>query len=140
MNAARLAAEMSTCAGGRRVGAVAVVGGQVVATGVNGVPTRYPHPDQCIRRDLGIPSGQQPHLCGCVHAEANAIANAAKHGTRLEGAALFLTCQPCRACMGLLANAGIVSVYYDGDYPDPEAVTIAQWAGIELIRHSDGID
>lgn len=66
--------------------------------------------------------------------EANAIANAAKHGTRLEGAALFLTCQPCRACMGLLANAGIISVYYDGDYPDQEAVTIAQWAGIELIR------
>jgi len=132
MNAAHLAAEMSTCASGRRVGAVAVKDRRIVASGFNGVPSGSPHPDICLRREYGIPSGQQPHLCGCQHAEANCVANAARHGAALLGATIYVTCQPCQSCMGLLANTGITRVVYRDAYPDSRSLDVAAEAKIEV--------
>lgn len=134
MRNAHNATEMSTCASGRKVGAVAVIDNRQVVTGVNGVPAGYPHPLVCRRRMEGIPSGVAAHLCGCQHAEANVIANAARHGACLRGTTIYVTCQPCSTCMGQLANAGVAKIVYEGDYPDPEALRIAEFAGIEVVR------
>ncbi|MEO5368348.1 MAG: dCMP deaminase family protein, partial [Magnetococcus sp. WYHC-3] len=100
METAHLMAQMSTCASGRRVGAVFVRDKRLLATGFNGVPSGYPHPQHCARRLAGVPSGQGLDLCVCAHAEANGIANAARHGMRLEGATVYVTHQPCAGCMG----------------------------------------
>lgn len=125
---------MSTCAGGRKVGAVAVIDGRQVITGVNGVPAGHPHPIVCRRRIEGIPSGVATHLCGCQHAEANIVANATRHGVCLRGATVYVTCQPCSVCMGQLVNAKIARIVFDGEYPDPEALKIAEYACVEVIQ------
>ena len=99
MSAAKLAADMCTCASGRKVGAAFVRDKRLLATGFNGVPSGYPHPETCKRRDLGLPSGEGLHLCVCAHAEANGVANAARYGMTLEGADCYVTTQPCSSCM-----------------------------------------
>ncbi|MBF0157947.1 MAG: dCMP deaminase family protein [Magnetococcales bacterium] len=136
MDAAHLAAQMSTCVSGRKVGAVFVRDKRLLATGFNGVPSGYPHPEVCARREAGVPSGQGLDLCVCAHAEMNGIANAARYGMTLEGATVYVTCQPCAACMGALANVGIRRVISGGSYPDPRSHEIAQWAHIELVSLS----
>ncbi|MBF0439378.1 MAG: dCMP deaminase family protein [Magnetococcales bacterium] len=134
MAQARLASEMSTCAAGRKVGAVFVRDKRVLATGFNGVPTGYPHPTECIRREQGVPSGQGLDLCVCAHAEANGIANAARHGVALKGSTVYVTCQPCSQCMGALANVGVERVVFGDPYPDYRSEKIAIYANIALER------
>lgn len=125
-------AEMSTCASSRKVGAVFVKNRRILASGVNGVPSGYPHPSECLRRRQGVPSGQGLDICLCTHAETNGIANAARHGISLEGSDCFVTCQPCAPCMGLMANTGIKRIVFGGDYPDDRARAVAEYAGITL--------
>jgi dCMP deaminase len=130
--AAELASEMCTCAAGRKVGAAFVMDKRLLATGFNGVPSGYPHPTTCPRRDAGLPSGQGLDLCVCAHAEANGIANAARYGVSLQGSTVYVTCQPCASCMGALANVGIARVVYKEPYPDDRSESIAVHAGIKL--------
>ncbi|MEG3641593.1 deoxycytidylate deaminase [Magnetococcus sp. PR-3] len=139
MRVAKLAAEMSTCASGRRVGAVFVRDKRLLATGFNGVPSGYPHPPTCARREAGVPSGQGLELCVCAHAEANGIANAGRHGIKLEGCSVYVTTHPCGSCMGALANIGVKDVFYAEAYDDARSKSIAQYAGITLhhITHWD---
>lgn len=132
MDTATLAAQMCTCASGRRVGAVFVRDKRLLATGFNGVPSGFPHPESCPRREAGFASGEGLHLCVCAHAEANGIANAARHGISLEGATVYVTAQPCAACMGALANVGVARVVFGGPYPDDRSKDIAACAGIDL--------
>jgi dCMP deaminase len=134
LDVAFLLARRTQCASGRSVGAVLVRDNRILATGYNGVPVGVPHPEHCERRRLGLPSGENPHLCGCVHAEANALANAARHGVSLVGSTAYLTCAPCRACVGLMANAGVREVVTGGDYPDPAADALAQASGLTVRR------
>jgi dCMP deaminase len=122
MREAYLAAEMSTCASGREVGAVAVRNNRSIVTGVNGVPTEVPHPLTCTRRDQGIPSGEALWLCGCIHAELNLICNAAREGVSLQNTTVYVTCHPCGLCAGALANAGVTAVIFDGPYPNSNSV------------------
>ncbi len=108
-------ADMCTCAAGRKVGAVFVRDKRVLSTGFNGVPAKFPHPLVCIRKERNISSGQGLELCGCAHAEANGIANAAREGVSLKDSALYCTTEPCALCMGALANGSISkcrSIYY----------------------------
>lgn len=132
LKAADLSAEMSTCASGRSVGAVAVQDRRIVASGFNGVPAKIAHPTVCLRREYNIPSGEQPHLCGCQHAEANCVANAARHGASLLEATIYVTCQPCMTCMGMLANVGIRRVVFRGAYPDSRSLDLAAEVGIRV--------
>ncbi|MBF0624517.1 MAG: dCMP deaminase family protein [Magnetococcales bacterium] len=134
MDTAYLAAQMSTCASGRKVGAVFVRDKRLLATGFNGVPSGYPHPTTCLRRERGLPSGQGLDLCVCAHAEANGIANAARYGMSLERSTVYVTCQPCASCMGALANVGVAQVIFGGDYPDDRSQEIARHAGIKMQR------
>lgn len=120
----------------RRVGAVFVKDDQLLSTGFNGVPSGYPHPKTCKRRELNIPSGEQMHLCPCVHAERNGITNAAKIGVSLVGSACFLTNHPCPSCLADMVNARVSTVVYSDSYSasDSEQTRdIAKYGNIELV-------
>ena len=135
MDVALRAAMMSSCPS-RSVGAVVVADRRIVATGFNGVPSGYPHPSSCKRRDLCIPSGERLDLCVCIHAEANAIANAARSGACLASSKLYCTHKPCQQCMGLIVNAGISEVVYLNLYPEgydaSNVDAIASHAGVSV--------
>ena len=121
MSMANLATQRSTCIR-RQVGAVLVRDNHILATGYNGAPKGITHcvdTEDCIRQLLDVPSGERHELCRAVHAEQNAIVQAACNGTSIKGATLYTTTYPCSICTKMLINAGIKEVIYDGEYPDP---------------------
>ena len=87
-----------------------------------------------MREQLGIPSGQQHELCRGVHAEQNAIIQAAINGSSTKGGVLYCTHQPCSICARLIINAEISTVYCANTYPDKLAEQLFEEAGIELIH------
>ena len=137
LSIARLVATRSTCLR-RRVGAVVVKNKQVLATGYNGAPTGLTHCDEvgCLREELGVPSGQRHELCRALHAEQNAFLQAARHGTSLNGATLYVTTQPCSICAKMIINVGVKKVVIEGNYPDDFALQFLTEAGIELVVKS----
>lgn len=129
-------ADMSTCASGRKVGAVFIIDNHCVSSGFNGVPRKYPHPVECARRIANVPSGQSLDLCPCVHAEANGINNAARLGHALNECTVYCTTFPCVFCMSSLANVGTAKVIYLEEYSHVLSVDVAQHGNIELIKFS----
>lgn len=125
----------STCLR-RQVGAVMVKEKQILSTGYNGSPSGLLHCDEvgCLRQNLGVPSGERHEICRAVHAEQNALVQAAKHGVAINGADLYVTHQPCVLCTKLLINAGIQRVVYTHAYPDQLAVDMAREAGLEFVQ------
>ena len=122
----------------RKIGAVIVRNKRVITTGYNGAPAGIKtcvERGECLRRKLGIPSGTQHELCYAIHAEQNAIIQAAKLGISIEGATLYCTHQPCVICAKMIVNAGITRVMYEQGYPDEFAVEILKEAGVELVRY-----
>jgi dCMP deaminase len=99
---------------------------RVLATGYNGAPTGLAHCSEigCLRERLGIPSGERVEMCRGLHAEQNALVQAARYGIPLEGAVIYCTNQPCITCAKMLINAGIVKVIYKHPYPDKPAQDI----------------
>lgn len=136
MEEAEHAGDMCTCAAGRKVGAAFVKDNRLLTTGFNGVPAGYPHPLVCLRKEANVPSGEGLHICGCAHAEANGIANAARSGVSLHGSTLYTTTEPCVMCMGALANVGVVEVIYKEPYNHPMSKDIAEYANIKTFRYS----
>ena len=126
MNIARQAATRSTC-DRKHVGAVIVRDKTILSTGYNGSIRGMPHCD-----DVGhlMEAG---HCVGTVHAEANAIIQAAKNGVRIEGAELYTTASPCWSCFKLIANGGIRTIYYGEFYRDTRSIEVARTLGIDLI-------
>jgi len=126
----------STCKSGRLVGAVIVSqNGRILSTGYNGVPSKMPHPTECIRRKLGCASGEQLHLCGCQHAESNALINAARNGVSIEGAVMYVTTSPCGDCFGKILNAGISEVVYDEPYGNISKIEqMSEMTGVALRK------
>ena len=118
MEIAQVVATRSSCLR-RQVGAVLVKNRQILATGYNGVPRGLRHCEErgCLRDELGIPSGERHELCRGLHAEQNAIIQAAYHGVPIRGAELYCTHQPCAVCAKMLVNADIVAVYFCGRLP-----------------------
>ncbi|GAB4247868.1 MAG: cytidine/deoxycytidylate deaminase family protein [Thermoleophilia bacterium] len=141
MEIARVVATRSTCLR-RAVGAVLVRNRQILATGYNGVPRDLAHCEDrgCLRRELNVPSGERHELCRGLHAEQNAIIQAAYQGTGIKGAALYSTHQPCVVCAKMLVNAGIATVFYSGGYPDDLALEVFSEAGTRLVRLPDPED
>ncbi|MEM5817444.1 MAG: dCMP deaminase family protein [Desulfitobacterium hafniense] len=135
MQMAQVVAGRSTCLR-RQVGAVIVKDKQILSTGYNGSPTGLSHCAQkgCLRQQLGIPSGERTEICRAVHAEQNALVQAAKHGVSINGADIYTTFQPCVLCTKLLINAGIKRVFFLYSYPDPLALEMATEAELELIQ------
>jgi dCMP deaminase len=119
MEITRLVARRSSCLR-RQVGAVLVKEKNILASGYNGVPTGITHCAEtgCLRAKLNVPSGERHELCRGLHAEQNAIIQAAKHGTNIDGATLYSTTQPCIICVKMIINAGITRVVYEEGYAD----------------------
>lgn len=132
---ARLASTRSTCIR-RHVGAVLVKDRKVLATGYNGVPSGISHCADvgCLRDEEQIPSGQRHELCRGLHAEQNAILQAAYHGVSIQGSVLFCTNFPCVICSKMLINAGIRQIFYLEGYPDSLSETLLNEAGMEMRR------
>lgn len=105
----------------RGVGALIVKDRRILATGYNGVPSGLRHCAEtgCLRQQLGVPSGQNHEICRGLHAEQNAILQAARYGINIEGASIYITTQPCSVCAKMLINAGIKEIVYKEPYPDP---------------------
>ena len=115
----------------RRVGCVMVRGRRVLATGYNGAPSGAPHCLDIGCARSGLPSGERLDLCRAVHAEANALAQAARFGISLEGATAYVTIRPCAGCMRLLIQAGVERVVFGDGYPDEETINVARASGYE---------
>ena len=130
-----LVATRATCTR-RKVGAVLVKGKRILCTGYNGAPAKVPHCLEvgCLRVQLNVPSGEKHELCRGVHAEQNAIIQAAYHGIRVSGSVLYCTNQPCSICSKMIINAGIKTVYYKDGYNDPLTLDMFDKAKVELIR------
>ena len=133
MEMAELARKRSTCIR-RGVCAVIVKDNRVMATGYNGVPRGISHCSEtgCLREQMGVPSGQRHELCRGLHAEQNAIIQAACLGQSIEGATLYCTTQPCIICTKMLINAGIKRVVIRESYPDQLAQDMAKEAGLQI--------
>ena len=135
MGMAKLTAERSTCLR-RQVGAVIVKDKHIIATGYNGAPRGLTHCDErggCLRQELGVPSGQRHELCRALHAEQNAIIQAATLGQSIEGATIYITHQPCAICSTMIINAGIKRVVVNEGYPDELALEFLEEAGLKII-------
>jgi dCMP deaminase len=120
----------------RQVGAILVMDKHILCTGYNGTPAGLPHCDEvgCLREQNNVPSGERAELCRGIHAEQNAIIQAAVHGVRVPGSTLYCTTQPCILCAKMLINAGIVRIVYEGPYPDELARDMLAEAGVALVR------
>ena len=120
----------------RQVGAVIVKDKRVLTTGYNGAPRNFPHPIEvgCLRDELHIPKGMMADICPCLHAEQNAIIQAATTGVSIEGAELYCTTQPCTQCSRMIANCGMKRVVFEEEYPDPLAIGIMTTSGVELCQ------
>ena len=135
MEMAKLTARRSTCLR-RHVGAVIVKDRHIVATGYNGSPRGLAHCEErggCMREKLGIPSGQRHELCRALHAEQNAIIQAATLGQSVEGATIYITHQPCVICAKMIINAGIEKIIVEEGYPDQLSVEILEEAGLKIV-------
>jgi len=119
MSMAELVAQRSTCVR-RRVGAVIVKDKHILSTGYNGSPkgTRHCEDLGCIRVQLNVPSGTRHELCRGVHAEQNAVAQAAYFGVSVKDATIYTTTFPCSMCTKILINAGLSEVVYKVGYVD----------------------
>jgi len=135
MRIAFLVRERSTCLR-RKVGAVTVKDKHILATGYNGAPSGIRHCSEtgCLREKLNVPSGQRHELCRGLHAEQNAIIQAALHGVSLHGSVMYVTNQPCIICAKMLINAGIKEIIIAEGYPDELAEEFLDEAGVSVRR------
>jgi len=133
MQIAAVVARRSTCLR-NQVGAVFVRNKRILSTGYNGAPAGLQHCDEvgCARE--GVASGTRHELCRAVHAEQNAIIQAALHGVSIEGATLYCTHQPCILCAKMMINARIRKVVFRESYPDETALLFLEQAGIEVVK------
>jgi len=127
----------STCIR-RQVAAIIVKDKHILSTGYNGAPVGLAHCDEvgCVREANNVPSGERHELCRGIHAEQNAIVQAAIHGASIKGGHIYITHSPCVQCSKMIINAGIKKVIFSGDYPDKLSMEMLGEAGIELVNAS----
>ncbi len=136
MQLAETVATWSSCyQENRQIGAVIVKDNRIITTGYNGAPSGVvscKERGECLRRVMQIPSGTRHEMCYAVHAEQNAIAQAAKLGISVEGATLYCTHQPCVICSKMMINSGIKRIVYRHGYPDDFSLRLLQEAGVQI--------
>lgn len=132
-----LVAKRSTCLR-RAVGALVIKDKQILSTGYNGAPTGIRHCIDvgCLREKMNVASGQNHELCRGIHAEQNAIIQAAFHGVSIKGATLFCTNLPCSICAKMIINAGITKICYHSGYADAMSEQMLDEAGIEVVKYN----
>ena len=140
----QLAKEVSTWSScyqeNRQVGAIIVKDNRIITTGYNGAPSGVSsckERGECLRRKMNIPSGTRHEFCYAVHAEQNAIAQAAKLGISVEGATLYCTHQPCVICSKMMINSGIKRIVYCEGYPDDFSLKLLKEAGVQIEVYSE---
>lgn len=124
----------------RKVGSVVVRDKRILTTGYNGAACGIlscVERNECIRNKLKIESGTRQEMCYAIHAEQNAIAQAAKMGIPLEGATIYVTHQPCSVCARMIINSGIKRIVYKEGYPDDFSRQLIQDAGVELVKYPE---
>ena len=133
MDIARQVATRSTCLR-RHVGSLIVRDKRILSTGYNGAPRAMQHCDVvgCLREKLHIPSGERQEICRGLHAEQNAIIQAALHGVSVQGGTIYVTHQPCITCAKMIINSGIERVVCANSYPDELARDMLDRAGVQL--------
>lgn len=127
----------------RQVGAVIVKDKRIITTGYNGAPSGVKsckEKGECLRKKLNIASGTRLESCYAVHAEQNAIAQAAKLGESVDGATIYVTHQPCTICTKMIINSGIKKVIYRNGYPDDFSKVLLNEAGVDLIKFDGAQD
>lgn len=136
MEMAQLVSSRSTCLR-RKVGAVIVKDKRVLSTGYNGSPKGTKHCEElgCIRVQMNVPSGTRHELCRGVHAEQNAVTQAAYFGVSVDGASIYTTTYPCSMCAKILINAGIREIIYSEGYSDDLSKQLLDEAGITLREY-----
>ena len=127
MNIAKESATRSTC-GRKHVGAVIVRDKTILSTGYNGSIRGMPHCDEVGHLM------EDGHCVATIHAETNAILQAAKNGVMINGSEVYITASPCWPCFKMLANAGIKKIFYGEFYRDERIFDVAKRIGIELIH------
>ncbi len=141
MDMAKLVATWSSCYKvNRKVGAVIVKDKRILTTGYNGAGSGISScvdRGYCLREQMNIPSGTRHEICYAVHAEQNAIIQAAKLGISVQGATLFCTHQPCSICAKMIINSGITRVVFDEGYPDEFSIKMFNEAGVLIEKYSD---
>ena len=139
MKMAWLISEWSSCyRQGRKIGAVIVKDKRIMTTGYNGAPAGLltcKERGECLRDKLNVPSGTRTELCYAIHAEQNAILQAAKLGLAIDGATLYCTHQPCSVCAKMIINTGIRRVVYQEGYPDEFSRKFFEETGVLLERY-----
>jgi dCMP deaminase len=140
MEIAGIVSKRSTCLR-RRVGALIVKDKRILSTGYNGAPSGLRHCAEvgCIREERGVAPGERHELCRGLHAEQNAIIQAAYHGVSITGGLLYCTHHPCSLCVKMIINAGITEVFYLEGYPDDLAVNLIAESGI-IVRQMKSVD
>lgn len=135
MDITMLVARRSTCIR-RSVGAIIVKDKRILSTGYNGAPAKITHclDVGCLRESMDIPSGERHELCRGIHAEQNAIIQAAFHGVSIKNASLFCTNLPCSICTKMIINSGIKKIYYHSGYADKMSLGMFAEAGIETLN------
>jgi len=136
MTIAHQVATRSTCLR-RHCGAVIVKDRRMLATGYNGTPKGVPHCEEvgCVREQRGIASGSHHELCRGIHAEQNAVVQAALYGVAIGDSIIYTTHHPCVLCAKILINAGITEIVYADGYPDELSGQILTEAGIATRLH-----
>lgn len=138
MEIAKLVSTRATCPR-RSVGAIIVKEKRILATGYNGAASGLPHcPPGGPDNDWPLGCMKAGHCIRSLHAEQNAILQAAKIGVPCEGAAIYVTCQPCNMCAKMIINAGIRRVIYEGDYPDEFSKELFRDGKIEVMLYRQG--
>ncbi len=134
---ADLVSSRSTCMR-NQVGAVIVKDGQILSTGYNGAPKGLPHCDEvgCIREQMGVKPGERHELCRGLHAEQNAIIQAAYHGVTVRDAKIYCTTKPCSICTKMIINAGINEIIYIEEYDDSLANQLVKESSL-IMRKID---
>lgn len=137
MEVAEVVARRSTCLR-RQIGAILVKDKRILATGYNGAPSGLRHCVECgcLREELKVPSGERHEICRALHAEQNAIVQAARYGISVKDSTLYTTAEPCVLCAKMLINAGIVKIVYRDRYPDELARQMLREASIVVEQYT----
>lgn len=136
MTITRQVAERSTCRRAK-VGTVIVRDKNILATGYNGAPAGMPHCIDvgCLIYQSKTPNGDTEENCfRTIHAEMNAIAQAAKNGSTIKDASIYITHTPCIHCLKVLVNTGIKSIYYEKPYKLHTLDELLRYTHVELEK------
>ena len=141
MEMAELVSTWSSCyRTGRQVGAVIVKNKRILTTGYNGAPSGVKscvEKGVCMRDEMGVASGTRAELCYAVHAEQNAIIQAARLGISLSEATLYCTHHPCVICAKMIINSGIKRIVFKYGYPDEFAMQLFKEANVSVEQYNE---